>query len=126
MTKSEDAKTMQGKCSLENSVLENDLENASQQKTVTEIIVVETDKGFYVKVKIQFSSAKEWYVTTRRDRDAPKIYKDLNRLNEHLKEICPKENFILIRNTEKPKLVKKVSKKASKKTATKRRPRKRQ
>ncbi|MEA5249888.1 hypothetical protein [Xanthomonas fragariae] len=114
-------------CSSSNSVLEGDLELAAQYNIIDQLKVLETDMGFYVvaifadKVKILevhknkglpdwfyilsqllAEPGKEWYLTTRRDRESPRLFKDLKRLNEYLQEKDPRDGFTLIRNQELP------------------------
>jgi len=89
-------------CNPENSILEGDLELAVLQKTINKLKVMETTQGFYVVVLLKWVEGKEWYLTTRRNRNAPKIFKDLKRLNDHLKEVYPTDSFELIRNQQLP------------------------
>ncbi|WP_372371939.1 hypothetical protein [Xanthomonas axonopodis] len=114
-------------CSPSNSVLEGDLELAAQYNIIDELKVLETDLGFYVvalfKDKVNFlekhkskglpewfyilsqllaEPGKEWYLTTRRDRESPRLFKDLKRLNEYLQEKDPRDGFVLIRNQDLP------------------------
>ncbi len=89
-------------CNLENSILEGDLEFAAKQQTINEVMIMETPEGFYVIVTFTWATGKEWYLTTRRNRTAPKLYKDLIRLNNFMKEICPNKGFELIRNQSLP------------------------
>ncbi|RMP06152.1 hypothetical protein ALQ30_200603 [Pseudomonas syringae pv. persicae] len=116
-------------CSPANSILEVDLELAATHGIIRKLSIMETPVGFYVSVQFfdkkyvldryryQFSAflewplvvqqllsepGKEWYLTTRRDRESPKIFKDLNRLNDHLKEFYPTDSFELFRNSEVP------------------------
>jgi len=89
-------------CSPENSILEGDLELAVLQKTLDKLKVMETPHGLYVVVLLKWAEGKEWYLTTRRERSAPKIFKDLKRLNDHLREVYPTDSFELFRNQELP------------------------
>lgn len=96
-------------CSPENSILEGDLELAVLQKTLRKLKVMETPVGFYVVVLLKWAKEKEWYLTTRRDRNKPKIFKDLKRMNDHLRTAYPTDSFELFRNQElppRPKLAK--------------------
>jgi hypothetical protein len=78
--------------------LEGDLEIAVQQETLKKISVAETPEGFYVIVQLKWAGNKEWYLATRRDRTTPKVFKDLNRLNDHLKASYPTDKIELLRN----------------------------
>lgn len=89
-------------CGPENSILEGDLELAVLQKTIDKLKVMETSVGFYVVVLLKWAEGKEWYLTTRRDRNMPKVFKDLERLNDHLREVYPTDSFELFRNQELP------------------------
>ncbi|KAB0527755.1 hypothetical protein LCZ91_22680 [Xanthomonas citri pv. mangiferaeindicae] len=111
-------------CTLSNSILESDLELAAQYNIVNHIKVFETPKGFYVTAKfadrkghflkqikpmgvpeayyvlaqLLGEPGKEWYLTTRRNRDRPRMFKDLKRLNDLLLEKDPLDGFTLLRN----------------------------
>ncbi|QGG78963.1 hypothetical protein [Pseudomonas syringae] len=114
-------------CSPANSILEGDLELAASHGIIQKLNVMETPAGFYVSAlfadkthvlkrykgsglpewfyviaQLLSEPGKEWYLTTRRDRESPKIFKDLNRLNDHLKEFYPTDSFELIRNRDVP------------------------
>lgn len=89
-------------CSPENSILESDLEIAVLQNAIKELKVMETPEGFYVVVLLKWAKGKEWYLTTRRDRYMPKVFKDLKRLNDHIREAYPTDRFTLFRNQELP------------------------
>ncbi len=95
-------------CSPENSILEGDLELAVLQKTIDQLQIMETQVGFYVVVLLRWAEGKQWYLTTRRDRHTPKIFKDLKRLNNHLKEMYSTDSFVLFRNMKLPPHPKKV------------------
>lgn len=68
------------------SITENIIEAAQKQKFITDLAINEIEGGFYITVKFTWSGEKKWYLTTRRDRDCPRIFKSLSRLNEYLKE----------------------------------------
>ena len=89
-------------CSKENSILEPDLEIAVSQQVLEKLHVMETPEGFYIVVILKWSPKTMWYVTTRRERTKPKLFKDLNRLNEHLKKNYPTDSIELIRNQKLP------------------------
>jgi len=85
-------------CCEENAVVENDIEWAAKQDAIEKIKVMETSVGFYAMVRIKWRKDKELYLVTRRDRNTPKIFKDLKRLNDGLLALCPAKNFELFRN----------------------------
>jgi hypothetical protein len=82
--------------------LENDLELSVQQQTLEKLKIMETPEGFYVIAQVKWAEGKEWYLTTRRDRTKPRLYKDLKRLNDHLREAYPTDSFELFRNQSMP------------------------
>ncbi len=84
-------------CSTENSVLESDLGVAIIQKTLDKVKVMETEEGFYVVVQFRWAGNKDWYLTTRRERHVPKLFKDLKRLNDHLRDFYPTDSFEVFR-----------------------------
>lgn len=85
-------------CSPANSVLEGDLELAVQQQTLKKIQVAETPEGFYVIAQLKWAGNKEWYLTTRRKRTKPRLFKDLRRLNDLLREAYPTDTIEILRN----------------------------
>lgn len=89
-------------CSLASSILEGDLELAAQQQTLDKLIVMETPSGFYVIARFLWAKDRDWYLTTRRKRTEPRLYKDLIRLNKNMKEIFPTVGFELLRNQNLP------------------------
>lgn len=89
-------------CTTDNSLLSADLSNAAIQQTLDKITVMETPSGFYVVVQIRWSGLKDWYLATRRDRNEPRLFVDLTRLNNHLLEISPLTGFELIRQMNLP------------------------
>lgn len=89
-------------CNASNTMLENDLEVAAQQETISKIRVMEVPGGFYVIVNLLWAKDREWYLATRRNRTSPRLYKDLSRLNDQLKELGPNVGFELVRNQEMP------------------------
>lgn len=135
-------------CSPSNSILEGDLELAAKQQIIEKLKVMETPVGFYVIAEFSDKShvldkhkgtglpewfyiiaqllsepGKEWYLTTRRDRTVPKVFKDLKRLNDHLKEAYPTDSFVLIRGQDVPGIPKtKTRPKAAKPKAGARKP----
>lgn len=109
-------------CSTANSVLETDLEIAARKGIVQELRVIETREGFfiivsfsdkqrvmeklkneglpewfYVLAQLLAEPGKLWYLTTRRERNRPRLFKDMNRLNEHLKDAYQIDRYTVIR-----------------------------
>lgn len=89
-------------CSPANSVLEGDLELAVQQGTLKKLVIAEIPEGYYVIAQLRWSSNKDWYLTTRRERYQPRVFKDLKRLNDLLRESIPTESVELLRYQELP------------------------
>jgi len=90
-------------CTESNSLLESDLALASQQQTIKEMTVLETESGYSVAVTLKWEPSKIWYLTTRRNRRTPKKVADLSRLNNQLKQIAPDQGYLLLRNWTPPK-----------------------
>mgnify|MGYP000055662855 CR=1 FL=1 len=89
-------------CGPSNSVLESDLELAVTQQTLTKLSIAETADGFFVVARLHWSSEKDWYLTTRRERNRPRLFKDLNRLNDFLRAAYPTDTVELVRNQRLP------------------------
>lgn len=89
-------------CSPANSVLEGDLELAVQQQTLKKIQVAETPEGFFVIAQLKWAGNKEWYLTTRRERTKPRLFKDLRRLNDLLKVAYHTDTVEILRNQTVP------------------------
>lgn len=85
-------------CGPSNSLLEGDLELAIRQETLKKLTVAETESGFYVIAQLKWADSKEWYLTTRRERTKPRLFKDLKRLNDHLKTAYPTNSVEILRN----------------------------
>lgn len=84
-------------CSPANSLLESDLEVAVSQQTLNTLVIAETPQGFYVMAQLKWAGNKQWYLTTRRERMQPRLFKDLNRLNELLKTAYPTDSVEILR-----------------------------
>jgi len=94
-------------CSVETTLLEPDLAEACRTKTLEYIDIIELPadelevmgipSGFYVVAKLSRSRLK--YLTTKRDRNNPRLFKHLERLTRLLGEICPTGTVTLHRNT---------------------------
>lgn len=89
-------------CSPANSVLEGDLELAVQQGTLKKLVIAEIDSGYYVTAQLKWSGSKEWYLTTRRERFQPRVFKDLRRLNDLLRESIPTDSVEILRYQKLP------------------------
>lgn len=89
-------------CSPANSILEGDLELAVQQQTLTRLTIAETADGYYIVAKLKWAGNKDCYLTTRRERDQPRLFKDLKRLNDHLRIAYPTDRVEILRNQQLP------------------------
>lgn len=110
-------------CNSQNSVLETDLELAAKLEVIATLAINETDHGYYVTAtfakspkalrKVQeiglktaaqtideliSDENKVWYLTTRRERNSPRVHKHLGRLNDFMRERYPTEMVLLMRN----------------------------
>lgn len=89
-------------CSPTNSIIEKELQIAAEQNTIKTITVMEVGENFYLVIEFLWAEGRQWYLSTRRDRNKPKVFKDLSRLNNHLKTEYPTESFTLLRNQALP------------------------
>lgn len=89
-------------CNPGNSVDEASLRFAVQQNNVDELTIRETADGlYYITFRFITSNEKEWYLVTYRNRNSPKMFKDLTRLNKHLKEFYSNiRKYLVYRSTE--------------------------
>lgn len=69
----------------------NEFREAQKLKRILQICIVETTCGFYVHVETKGKPSVLRYLSTRRDTDKPRKFRDLVRLNTLLRSICPKE-----------------------------------
>ena len=82
-------------CELANSVLEPDLREAAVQGVIADIEILETRcaadvaPAYFVTVRMHWSGKKTWYLTTRRRRDRPRLFKQIAVLLELLRDIAP-------------------------------------
>lgn len=76
-------------CEMGNSLLEPQLSEAVKQGMLGALQVMESEDGYFVVIKLLLDINKTWYLTTRRERDNPRLFKDLNRLFQYLKETLP-------------------------------------
>lgn len=79
------------------SIVETVIENSHKHNYVYDLSIHEIDEGFYITVRLTWSGSKIWYLTTRRDRYTPRIFKSLSRLNDYLKEKLYTHEVKLIR-----------------------------
>jgi len=121
-------KMKQAPCSPANSVLEGDLQLAVKHQIIKSLTVVEVPTGFsvviefsgkpdtlkqhrqaglpdwfHILVQLLATPGKQWYLTTRRNRTSPRIFKDLSRLNDYLRQTCPDSGFTLVRTQQTAK-----------------------
>lgn len=80
------------------AVTENVLETSQTQGFITELVIHEANEGFYITVKFTWSADKIWYLTTRREKETPRIFRSLSRLNEYLKEKVYTKELKIVRS----------------------------
>ncbi|WP_108610809.1 hypothetical protein [Aminobacter sp. MSH1] len=110
-------------CNARNSVLETELELAAKLELIATLAINETPLGYYVTAmfakspkaqrkvhEIGLKNAaqtidelvsdenKIWYLTTRRERNSPRLHKHLGRLNDFMRERYPTDIVLLLRN----------------------------
>ena len=79
------------------SISEVVLEESNKQGFIKELIINEFAGGFFITAKLAWSGQKVWTLTTRREKDKARIFKDLTRLNDFLKEKIYTEEVKIIR-----------------------------
>lgn len=79
------------------SISELVLEESNKQGFIKEIMINEFDSVFFITAKLAWSGEKVWTLTTRREKDKARIFKDLTRLNEFLREKIYTEEVKIIR-----------------------------
>lgn len=88
---------------IEHSMSETEFWDAVINEDLRTLRVMETPVGFYVLIELEIAGTqKEWFMCTRRSRVIPKLYANLNRLNEHIKEFAPVSHFLILRNQPAP------------------------
>mgnify|MGYP003591052381 CR=1 FL=1 len=83
------------------SISEVVLEESNKQGFIKELIINEFDDGFFITAKLAWSGQKVWTLTTRREKDKARIFKDLTRLNDERKNLYrrSKNNKNQVKNT---------------------------
>jgi len=85
------------------SVPERVLKDSAMKNTLIKLKVMETDEGHYYVIAKFIWSKDEFFIRSRRNKKSPKIFKNLQRLNSHLKkEISPDVGFELLRHQTLP------------------------
>jgi len=79
------------------SISEVVLEESNKQGFIKELIINEFEGGFFITAKLAWSGQKVWTLTTGREKDKARIFKDLTRLNDFLKEKIYTEEVKIIR-----------------------------
>lgn len=110
-------------CNFQNSVLETELERLAKLGLVATLAINETKLGYYVTATFAQSpralkmaqemgltseaetikrlisdETKVWYLTTRRERNSPRVHKHLGRLNDFMRERYPTDSVLLMRD----------------------------
>ena len=82
-------------CGLANSLLEPEFRDAAMQGVIAHLEILETphdgatSRVYFVAARMQWSGEKLWYLTTRRDRDTPRKFRDISALLRLLRDIAP-------------------------------------
>lgn len=79
------------------SISEVVLEESQKQGVIVSLVINEICDGFYLTAKLNWSGEKIWTLTTRRDKNKPRIFKDLTRLNDYLKEKVRTDKVLISR-----------------------------
>lgn len=78
-------------CELSNSVLESELREAAIQDVIASVEILEamTDvaPSYFVAVQMHWSGKKVWYLTTRRDRTRPRLFRQVSVVLELLRSV---------------------------------------
>jgi len=69
-------------------ILEGELETAAEQGGIKDVRVVETTDGFYVVATVE-TKTETRFLATRRKPNEPRVFKDLERLNNLLRSVYP-------------------------------------
>jgi len=90
-------------CSEDNVILEADLKQAIKHNSIEQLHVMElNDNTYFLVVNLTWAIGKNWYLCTQRSK-SPRIFKDLTRMNEYLREKFPTQCVILHRNQVLPR-----------------------
>ena len=79
-------------------MFEGKLRMAAKHQPLILLIVSDTSQGFVVVAKLNWAKNTDWFFTTRRNRHSPRVFKSLDRLNEHLRTIAPTVPVQLLRH----------------------------
>ena len=71
------------------SILENELARVAEQEKIDGFKIIETADGFYVVASIKARKPESLYLSTRREPEQPRLFRDLERLNSLLRELYP-------------------------------------
>lgn len=91
------------------SITLNDLREAKKAGEIVQICILETSDGFYVHVEKHGEPTTLHYLSTRRDIDKPRRFRDLIRLNTLLRSISHSD-VIKLKYAEKYKVKSKKTK----------------
>lgn len=73
----------------EDCVTEREVKIAVSKQTVGNVIIMETREGFYVQVEFKYIRPRWFWLTSKRSTSVPRCFKDLGRLNDHLRTLAP-------------------------------------
>lgn len=89
-------------CSEDNIILEADLKLAIKHNSIEQLHIMElSDNTYFLVVNLTWAVGQNWFLCTQRSK-SPRIFKDLTRLNEYLRDKFPTKCVILHRNQKLP------------------------
>lgn len=96
-------------CTPQNSIQQAELEKFVALKVPLQIKIMELENGnFYAIVELKpGGESRHVYLVTRMKRYSPRIFKDLTRINNYLRESCPTSMVELHRNQVLPPMAEK-------------------
>ena len=84
-------------CTPEQGMVKSELRRAVKHQTLGLLKVMETSEGFYVLVQLNWAKETDWLLTTRREPCSPHVFKRVNRLNAHVRNMSPTVTVDLLR-----------------------------
>lgn len=90
-------------CSPDTSITETELRRAVQEKKVKRLALIEVKTGFFlIAFVVRIGGVQGLYVTTRRERYEPRVWRNLERMNTWLKELAADLNVVIVRKQKLP------------------------
>jgi len=76
------------------SILETDLTNLADDGRLKTLYIYDTEDGFYVTVLTNGND--EYFLSTRRERDTPRMFRNYERMSRMLKELAYDTDKVVI------------------------------